>query len=367
MTPKVTVLMTVYNGQRYLKECMDSVLSQTFKEFEFLIVDDCSADSSMDMINSCRDSRIRIIKNEKNLGQVVSLNIGLSSADGEYVARMDQDDVISKHRLARQVEFLHKRPDISVAGTWGEAIDEKGDAFASICLPVRNEEIAATALFAGHFLLHSSVIFRKDHIVEAGKYNEDFCFAEDYDLWTRLLLKGRRFVNIPAPLIKFRCHKKSSSKNFFQRQLANARHSVLNFIKNIDAQQNSSVVTDALCDILINMGIINRDFFTSDAGRLVRPEDITNLLECILKKMQHRLSFNASQTYLMKKIFYNRMLNFIFCGRRTKTPLAESLYSYCLANYIYILANPKFYLYPLASLFAKAGKKNEDNVCLDDI
>ena len=168
MLPKITVLMTVYNGERYLKECMDSVLGQTFRDFEFLIIDDYSTDSSRDLIKSYKDSRIRLIENEKNLNQVRSLNIGLEQARGQYVARMDQDDIMLRDRLERQVNFLDKNTDISVVGTWGEVIDEKGKVFTKACLPLRNEEIVGRVLFCGYFLMHPSVVFRKDVIMDAG-------------------------------------------------------------------------------------------------------------------------------------------------------------------------------------------------------
>src|SRR3989338_5377469 len=168
MVPKVTVLMTVYNGERYLRECMDSVLNQTFKDFEFLIIDDCSADGSKGIVKSYRDDRIQLIENEKNLNQVRSLNIFLEDACGIYVARMDQDDIMASDRLRRQVDFLEKNRDISVVGTWGEVIDENGRVFTRARLPLNNEEMIGNVLFCGYFLMHPSVAFRKNVIMDAG-------------------------------------------------------------------------------------------------------------------------------------------------------------------------------------------------------
>jgi glycosyltransferase involved in cell wall biosynthesis len=356
MNPKVTILMAVFNGEEYIKDCIDSVLSQTYKDFEFLIIDDCSADSSIGIVKSYDDARIRVIENKRNLNQVKSLNIGLTHARGEYVARIDQDDMMLRHRLEKQVEFLDKRRDVSVVGTWGEVIDEKGSIFTILRLPVTIGEIAANVLFAGHFLMHSSVIFRKDPVIESGKYDETFSFAEDYDLWTRLLLKGYRFANIPECLIKFRYHKKTSSRKFSDFQLNNTRRSISNFIKSI-IDGDCSPALERLLDILINMGLMNKDFFASEADSFVHSAEIIDLLDRILTKTARHLNFNKNETYLMKKIFYNKLLNFIFQGRRLKSDLSINLYSYCLKNFVYILGNPRFYIYPLASGSAYGNRK----------
>ncbi|MBU1854072.1 MAG: glycosyltransferase family 2 protein, partial [Candidatus Omnitrophica bacterium] len=127
MTPTITVLLTVYNGETYLKECMDSVLSQTYRDFEFLIIDDGSTDTTRAIIKSYKDNRIRLIENGRNLSQVTSLNIGLEHARGEYVARIDADDAMLPNRLERQLFFLNSRTDVALAGSWGDAIDERGD------------------------------------------------------------------------------------------------------------------------------------------------------------------------------------------------------------------------------------------------
>src|SRR3989338_1379355 len=162
MLPKITVLITVFNGEKYLNECIDSVLNQSFEDFEFLIIDDKSTDGSLKIIKSYADKKIRIIENHKNFGQVKSLNIGLDSARGEYVARLDQDDVMIKDRLAKQLDFLRKNPDVSAVGTWARVIDEQGSVFKRSCPPARNEQMLANVFFVCYYLIHPSVTFRKD-------------------------------------------------------------------------------------------------------------------------------------------------------------------------------------------------------------
>ena len=340
--PKVTVLMTVYNGEKYLRECMDSVLDQTFSDFEFLIIDDRSSDGSEDIISSYKDKRIRLIKNDVNLGQVKSLNIGLDNAQGEYIARMDQDDAMMKNRLERQVDFLDRRPDISAVGTWGEVMDENGKVFMKTRLPLRNEEIIGAALFCGYLLMHPSVVLRKDAIVGAGKYNEDIAFSEDYNLWTRLLLRKHKLANMPEYLIRFRYHKKSSSRQFPEIQVDSVRISILNFIKTITGN-NDVPGMGASCEVLINAGLMNKEFW-SEGNDFKKTAE---LLDIVLKKTKDYFGFNGRETRLLKKVFCNRILNFIYEASGREKRKTRPIYGFCLKNYPYLFLRPKLYLYPL--------------------
>jgi glycosyltransferase involved in cell wall biosynthesis len=124
--PKVSVVMSVYNGEKYLCEAIDSILNQTFENFEFLIVNDGSTDRTLEILQSYRDPRIKVINNERNIGLTASLNKGLKIAKGEYVARMDADDVSFPHRLEQQKAFLDRNPRVAMVGSWAEVIDESG-------------------------------------------------------------------------------------------------------------------------------------------------------------------------------------------------------------------------------------------------
>lgn len=348
MNPKVTVLMTVYNGERYLKECIDSVLGQTFKDFEFLIIDDCSTDRSKDIVASYRDDRIRFIENEKNLSQVRSLNIGLSHARGAYVARMDQDDVMINVRLGKQVHFLDNRPDVSVVGTWGEAMDEEGKVFKKSRLPIRFEEIIGSILFSGFILMHPSVTFRKDAVIEAGRFNESFSFSEDFELWTRLLLRRHRIANIPESLIRYRCHRESSSRQFPETQLNNARIAVSNFI-NVITDYKYSSESDSLSNFLVNAGMMNKAFWS---GTINTDElrKITHLLGFVLERVKAYFGLRRREAYLMKKIFCSRMLNFAYQASGKDRKKSMPVYLFCLKNHRFLFTRPKLYLYPIRSL-----------------
>ncbi|HKQ33129.1 MAG TPA: glycosyltransferase family A protein, partial [Thermodesulfobacteriota bacterium] len=118
MTPKVTVLMTVYNGEKFLNEAIDGILNQTFRDFEFLIINDGSTDGSREIIKSYKDPRINLVDNESNIGLTASLNRGLSLAGGEYIARQDADDISLPERLEKQISILERNPDIALLGSW---------------------------------------------------------------------------------------------------------------------------------------------------------------------------------------------------------------------------------------------------------
>ncbi|MEN6462126.1 MAG: glycosyltransferase family 2 protein, partial [Syntrophomonas sp.] len=156
-TPLVTVLMAVYNGEQFLKESIDSILSQTFSDFEFIIVDDASTDNSRALIDSYADPRIRVISNAHNLRLAGSLNRGLSLARGKYVARMDADDISLRQRLEKQVAFMESRPDIGVSGSWLECFGDKRQVWE---YPVDPGIIRCNLLFQNQ-LGHATVIMRR--------------------------------------------------------------------------------------------------------------------------------------------------------------------------------------------------------------
>jgi glycosyltransferase involved in cell wall biosynthesis len=201
--PKVTVLMAVYNGERYLREAVDSILCQTFQDFQFLIINDGSTDSSRDLILSYDDARIMLVDSEHNVGQTRSLNRGLELAAGELIARQDADDISEPERLAKQVAFLDRHPGVVLLGTWYKEIDVQGTVIGVRKLPCDTTDIRWSLLFFCPFI-HSSVMFSKSVIVEQiGFYNETFAYAQDHELWYRI---ARRLpvANLPEPLVRFR-------------------------------------------------------------------------------------------------------------------------------------------------------------------
>ena len=213
--PLVTVLMPVYNGEKYLGEAIESILNQTFIDFEFLIIDDGSTDSSVDITKSYDDDRIRLIINQKNLGQSATLNKGIDLAVGKYIARMDQDDVSFARRLQRQVQFLKKNPHICVVGSWVDRHDEYNRTKGRIKLPMNKVHECGFWIFGygENVFSHPTVMFRTKEIVALGGYEEDYDIAQDVDLWFRAAERGFRFTNIPEVLLSYRIHSGQGSKN----------------------------------------------------------------------------------------------------------------------------------------------------------
>jgi glycosyltransferase involved in cell wall biosynthesis len=214
--PKVTVLMPVYNGEKYLDEAIDSILGQTFKDFEFLIVNDGSTDKTGEILKSYNDLRIKIINNEKNIGLTKSLNKGLKSARGEYIARQDADDISMPERLEKEVEFLEMHQDYAVVGTFAKIINENSKILYFLERPVEDSKIREV-FKKDNCIIHGSSMIRKACLSEIGFYNELMLRSQDYELWLRLS-KKYRFANIAKYLYMWRKHNENIEAKFIGEQ-----------------------------------------------------------------------------------------------------------------------------------------------------
>jgi hypothetical protein len=202
-TPRVTVLLAVHNGARFVGDAVESILAQTFTDFELLVVDDASTDASGAIVASFDDPRIRIVRNDINLGLTRSLNRGLAYARGALIARQDADDLSEPERLAKQVAYLNAEGDVALVGTWYRKIDEAGKSLGNRQLPTGDARIAWALLFYCPFV-HSSVTFRRPIVLdEQHGYDERFAYAQDYELWSRLA-RCHRVANVPEYLVSYR-------------------------------------------------------------------------------------------------------------------------------------------------------------------
>ena len=205
--PRVSVVMPVWNAVRFLRPAMDSILTQSFESFEVVVVDDGSSDGTGVILSEYRDPRVRVVRKEKRHGVVSALNLGLDLARGEFVARMDADDVSHPERFAAQVRFLDGEIDVALVGSWANVIDEKGGIVSIIRVPTDRGDIHGELLDRNVFV-HSSVMFRRDRVREVGCYQKIRASddtAQDYDLWLRL---ADRFplANLPEVLVDYRIH-----------------------------------------------------------------------------------------------------------------------------------------------------------------
>jgi len=218
--PTVSVVMGVYNGGRFLREAVKSVLGQSFRDFEFLIVDDGSTDDTAGMLREFSDPRIRVITNERNEGLTRCLIKGCREARGKYIARMDADDISYPNRFQKQVDFLDTHERYAVVGTQYHILDDKGKTRATSSYFCSTEEIQEDIWRRSPFA-HGSTMFVKEKIAGCGGYRNLFRYTQDYDLWLRVV-ERHKTANLPSVLYGLRYHRASITlqRLYFQLRFA---------------------------------------------------------------------------------------------------------------------------------------------------
>ncbi len=201
--PKVSILLPVYNGEQYLREAVDSILSQTFSDFELIAINDGSRDGSPDILESYRDTRIRLFHQE-NIGLALTLNRALELATGQYVARQDADDVSLPERLEKQVAYLDTHPECGLLGSWSTILEENRPTSRGHHHPEENGALQFLGLFDS-FFVHSAVMARRSVVLQAGGYPTvaERNPPEDFDLWSRMA-RLSSLANLPEPLLQYR-------------------------------------------------------------------------------------------------------------------------------------------------------------------
>ncbi len=208
--PVVTVLMAVYNGETFVESAIESVLDQTFSEFEFLVVDDGSTDDTPEILDGIDDPRLRVVRQE-NQGQAAALNHGLRQARGEYIARIDDDDIAYQERLERQVAVLEGDKRIGVVGSWHERTNTEGGTEETWTRrpPVTDDAIRREFPIRNP-IAHSTATFQRDAAQTVGGYDETIDSCIDYDLWVRIGAAGYRFANVDEVVCRIIQHDESS-------------------------------------------------------------------------------------------------------------------------------------------------------------
>jgi len=206
-SPKITVLMPIFNGERFVREAVESILNQTFTDFEFLIIDDGSTDSSIEIIAAYDDPRIRLVANGKNLGVTASLNRGIDLAAGEYIARMDCDDISLPSRLAEEVAYLDQNPDCAMVAVLVVMTDEDGIDRGAWLDDRKTSSHAAIHRFLprANCIAHPGIMIRKS-ILSRYRYNDLQRVAQDYDLWLRMCADGLVIAKLAKPLLNYRVY-----------------------------------------------------------------------------------------------------------------------------------------------------------------
>lgn len=329
---KVSVLMPVYNGAQYLQEAIDSILEQTYKDFEFIIVDDGSTDESAAIIakNVTQDNRLVVLRNENNSGICVTLNKGLAAARGRYIVRMDCDDIALPERIERQVAFMDQRSDVGVAGCNIDMFYSDHPENHNVhSFDVDSYECRAGLLFAT-CVAHPAVIIRKSVLVKHNlQYDDYFRGMEDYYLWWQIS-KYAQITNLPELLLRYRLHAKQVTQtqvndDFIRRQRE--------FLDQRIADMGVSLATDEL-NVLERYLVANNSFddekleaFIIVLRKLLQPLYNTDrrsykALKLVIGKAVSyaydlsRSNLNKVNLYYMWKAYYNGCMSGLWFFKR---------------------------------------------------
>ena len=290
--PRVTVLMTVYNGLPYLPEAIESVLQQSFTDLELLVVDDASTDDSHACIRSFRDPRIRLVRNPENMGQVRSLNKGLSLIQSPYIARMDQDDVCLPERIQSQLAYLERHPEAAACGSWLTWIDPTGRQSG-----VAGFQVDSFGSFVGVLLgqatpiAHPTALFRREAIQELGGYDETFSPCEDYELWCRLALRRHSVAVLRQSLLRLRIHGGQQSATRLVQQKEQARRAHERFLTPFCDQERVVRASQLLR--------MDPDFWKDQTGRQVA--EICEEVRKITERMQERFALSREELLHLRR------------------------------------------------------------------
>jgi glycosyltransferase involved in cell wall biosynthesis len=217
--PKVSVVMSVYNGERHLRQAVDSILCQTFTDFEFIIVDDGSTDRTPEILANYADERLVVIR-QPHAGLSSALNRGIQIASAPYIARMDADDIALPERLEQQLAYLEAHPEVGLLGSWVYLINEQGEIIGQLSFPTDSNEIRRR-MIVRNLLIHPTVMMRRELVIKAGLYDKDCRYVEDYDLWFRMLSLCL-IANLPIPLLKYRISETATTAKRQREMVKNA-------------------------------------------------------------------------------------------------------------------------------------------------
>lgn len=261
--PIISVIMTVYNSEKYISEAVNSVLNQTFKDFEFIIVNDASTDTTLDILKQFDDERIILLENNENKGTVFSANRAIRIAKGKYIARVDSDDVFLPEKLEKQFNYLEQNNNVSIVGCQAIIIDETGNEIKQNKWPVGFNNVLFEAFTNVSPVGNPMVLIRKSDLLEVGKYR-DFFPAEDLDLWLRFILKGKVIDNLPDTLFLYRRHGSQGTKEKKDRMLKSREVIFNEFYKNAIVKKHNIAIDDELLNRYANFRRLVKDVNPSE-------------------------------------------------------------------------------------------------------
>ena len=239
-TSKVSIIVPMYNAASFLKETLDSILNQTFTNFELILIDDCSKDNTLEIANSFSDPRIYIVKNEKNLGAGGTRNKGIKLAQSTYIAFCDAEDIMFPNRLEEQYNFMEQHPDIDICGSFVKLINEQGDITGKFTFPVKHDKIAVE-MFLRCAFQQSTAFIRRQSFKQSGLEYKENHYAEDYDLWANAI-KRLKFHVIPHFLMYYKISDSQISSISFDKQQRDANLVYKQMMEDLGVRYNEHII-----------------------------------------------------------------------------------------------------------------------------
>jgi glycosyltransferase involved in cell wall biosynthesis len=330
--PYVSVLIPVFNCQKYVLEAINSILNQTFSDFELIIIDDGSTDGTRKLLETINDKRVKIFFNDKNMGQSYTRNKGLELAKGEYIAMLDADDVATPDRLEKQLLFFKKHSDCAAIGSFEGIIDENSKLIKNkvICRYTNPDYIYSSLLFLYPYITHRSVMAKTD-LLKKIRYDENFVTCQDYDLFSRICLAGYNLCNIGEVLVFRREHSNRITHNKWRLSFNKRKEIAKGLLEKLNVNFNES---DLLRHVYLRKLHVKRDSYKIDKSYL-----------------------EWAESWLLRLIDANNKLK-IYPDRAFKSLAGKCWYTVCFTNKeikkqsIRIFFGSKLFKYALISLGA---------------
>lgn len=311
---KISVVLPVYNCELYIEDAISSILNQTIQDFEIIIIDDCSVDNTVKIIQTIKDERIRLILKEENKGLIDSLNVGFKEAKGKYIARMDGDDISLPNRFQKQLEILENNPDIKACGCW---LNEFGYSNKIINHKEKHDEIVSRLLLSCSMSLCSAMLERS--WITDFKFNKTKLHVEDYDFWSKMAWTGK-FYNIQEVLYNYRVHELQVSTVYKPVQIQGDIDIKLFLFKKL--QYNTEIFSDEMIEkmLLLNKSIeieefklflkwLNQLAFFNKKKQIYSPVELEKVLKILKRSILFSLYFKKTSIGITKEWRIKTLLN----------------------------------------------------------
>ena len=299
--PLISIVLPCYNSQDYIENCINSITEQDWNNYELIIIDDGSSDNTNNIIKKYSNIKLRYVKNNTNKGIVHSLNKGISMAKGEYIARIDSDDLMHKNRLSKQVNYLEEYPEIALVGSWQFIIDKLGKVIGLKQYPVQHEEIKLLLPFENPFS-HPSIMIRSNIIKTIG-YNEKYTNCEDYNLWEKIVSKNIT-ANIPECLTYYRSHPLNNCKEYIRLQKQSALE--------LQSTMMNKYGLNPTIEELVLHGAISSDIPKAYFSYMDKKRAIALWIEKVMLHLQKQYGYSISMI--------NKVKDYLLCDRLEISP-----------------------------------------------